>query len=366
VSALPGGGAPRRDPRAFCGPAYPWPLIAELRDDGGEVTACYLVHEKQKRETKQAKPFLKLTLGDRSGVVDAMVWEDAERLDRAFAADDVVGVRGRVGSYQDRLQITVSSLEPLGIADDDLAYFLPASPRDRGRMQRELDAVVQSIGDAPLRTLVDRCVGRDTTLGRTFRIHPAAKRNHHAYLGGLMEHSLSVALACGGLAAHYRMQGATVDRDVLVAGALLHDIGKVRELKAQRSFGYTSEGHLLGHILIGLQMVTEEAAVIPGISPERLLHVQHLIASHQGRLEWASPKVPQTLEALILHYADDLDSKMNPAMALLRDLDEGEWTGFDRNLARQLYNPPSFPPSSPVKPVPPEEVVGVLIDMFRG
>jgi 3'-5' exoribonuclease len=365
VSGIGPRPAARRDPRGFCGPGYPWPLVAELRD-GREVVACFLVHEKQKRETKQAKPFLKLTLGDRTGVVDAMVWDDAERLDRQFGPDDVVGVRGRVGSYQERLQIVITALEPLRIGDDDLAVFLPASPRDRAQMQQELDAVVASISDAPLRTLADRCVGRETTLGKTYRIHPAAKRNHHAYLGGLMEHSLSVALACDRLCAHYLMQGAALDRDVLVTAALVHDIGKVRELTAQRTFGYTDEGQLLGHILIGLQIVTREAEAIPGITPERLLHLQHLIASHQGRLEWASPKVPQTLEALILHYADDLDSKMNPAMALLRDLEEGEWSGFDRTLERQIYNPPSFPPASAMAPVPPQEVEGVLIDLFRG
>jgi 3'-5' exoribonuclease len=368
VSAVAGhiGGGGRRDPRAFCGPAYPWPMVGELRDGAGEVTACYLVHEKQKRETKAAKPFLKLTLGDRTGSVDAMVWDDAERLDRLFDADDVVGVRGRVGSYQDRLQIVVTALEPLRIGDDDLVQFLPASPRDRGQMQRELDAAVASIADPSLRTLVERCVGRSTTLGKTYRIHPAAKRNHHAYLGGLMEHSLSVAMMCDRLCAHYLTQGAVLDRDVLIAGALLHDLGKVRELSAQRTFGYTDEGQLLGHILIGLQIVTREAEAIPGLSGGRLLHLQHLIASHQGRHEWASPKVPHTLEALLLHYADDLDSKMNPAMALLRGLDAGQWTGFDRSLERALYNPPSFPPSSAVEPVPPEEVVEALIDMFRG
>jgi 3'-5' exoribonuclease len=355
----------RKDPRAFCGAAT-WPLVADLRDDGREVTACYLLCDKQKRETKAGKPFLNLVLGDRTGTIEAKVWDDAERLDALVAQDDVVGVRARVGVYQDKLQLTITVMQPLEIGDDDLEIFLPSSPRDRQQMCRELDALVATVTDLPLRTLLVRCVGNKTQLGRTFRIHPAAKRNHHAYLGGLLEHSLSVAKAADRLCAHYLEQGAQLDRDLLLAAALLHDIGKVRELAARRSFVYTDEGQLLGHILLGLQMVTREAEAIPGFGENRLLHLQHLIASHQGRLEWASPKVPMTLEALILHMADDLDAKMNPGMRAVAGLEPGGWSGFDRHLDRALYRPPQLPPGAPLEAAPPQEVVEVLIDMFRG
>jgi 3'-5' exoribonuclease len=357
---------PRTDPRSFCGAAT-WPLVADLRDDGREVVACYLVHDKQKRDTKAGKPFLTLTLGDRTGTIEAKVWDDAERLDAMIAQDDVVGIRARIGSYQDKLQLTVTVMQPVEIGDDDLEVFLPASPRDRQQMGRELDALVATVTDLPLRTLLVRCVGKGTQLGRQFRIHPAAKRNHHAYLGGLLEHSLSVARAADRLCAHYREQGAELDRDLLVTAALLHDIGKVRELAARRSFVYTDEGQLLGHILLGLQMVTDEAKQIPGLRPDRLLHLQHLIASHQGRLEWASPKVPMTLEALVLHTADELDAKMNPGMRMVGGLEPGGWTSFDRHLDRALHRPAKdLPPGAPVEPVAPQEVVEVLIDMFRG
>ncbi|HET6233044.1 MAG TPA: HD domain-containing protein, partial [Longimicrobiaceae bacterium] len=229
-----------------------------------------------------------------------------------------------------------------------------------------LDQLVETVSDLALRTLLTRCVGKKTTLGKQFRMHPAAKKNHHAYLGGLMEHSLSVARSADRLGAHYQSQGARIDRDLLVAGALLHDIGKVRELAAHRTIMYTDEGQLLGHILIGLQIVTREAEALPGISPEKLLHLQHLIASHQGRHEWASPKVPQTLEAMILHYADDLDSKMNPAMAALAAVDEGAWSAYDRGMERAFFQPPAFPNVPEVEPVAPAELAGVLIDLFRG
>lgn len=365
MSPLDGRPAARPNPRTFCGECFPWPLVSDL-SDGRDVTACYLVHDKQRKETKAAKPYLKLVLGDRSGTIDAMVWDDAERLDRIFVSDDVIGVRGRISSYQERLQITVQQLQPLALGDGDLEFFLPSSPRDRGVMGKELDRLIESVTDLPLRALLLRCLGKKSELGQAFRLHPAAKRNHHAYIGGLLEHSISVANSCDHLAAHYAAQGARLDRDLLIAGALLHDVGKVRELTAQRSFGYTTEGHLLGHIVIGIQIVAREAEAIPGLSPDTLLLLQHLIASHQGRHEWASPKVPQLIEAVILHYADDLDSKMNPAIALMAGVGDGEWSNYDRNLERSFYRPPSFPRTAEVEPVAPAEMMEVMIDMFRG
>jgi len=365
MSVLPfrGSAVARMDPRGFCG--GPWPAVRELAD-GRDIAGCYLVADKQRKETRNAKPYLHLVLSDRTGSIEAKVWDDADRADTLFAAEDVVGIRGRTSTWNGKLELTVTLVQPVEIGDDDLELFVPASPRDRNVMAKELDQLVESVGDPPLRLLLQRMTGRKTVTGKQFRLHPAAKKNHHAYLGGLMEHSISVARSCDALCASYQRQGARVDRDLLITGALLHDVGKVRELASGRVIQYTDEGQLLGHILIGLQMVTREAEQIPGIDPNRLLHLQHLVASHQGRLEWASPKVPHTLEALILHYSDDLDSKMNPAMALLNGVDDGGWTGYDRTLERSLFQPPAFPQGSTVEPVPTAEVVEVVLDMFRG
>jgi len=362
---VPRAGGGRNDPRGFCGRAFPWPSVRELVD-GTDLVGCYLVHEKQRRMSQSGKPFLQLTLGDATGTVVAMVWDDAERFDPLIEVEQVIGVRGRVGSYKDRPQLTLAAVEPLAVSDEDLAYFVPASPRDRAEMERELEALIRSVRDEPLRALLQRCLGRGTLVGRQFRVHPAAKKNHHAYLCGLMEHSISVATLCHRMCAHYASQGARLDRDLVITAALLHDVGKVRELSSGRTFGYTDEGHLLGHILIGLQMVSREAEAVPGIGADRLLHLQHLIASHQGRLEWASPKVPQTMEGLILHAADELDAKMNSAIHLLEGVDGGAWSSYDRHLERSLYQPQSFPPDAVVEPVPPAEVVEVVLDMFRG
>jgi 3'-5' exoribonuclease len=355
--------AVRPDPRAWCG--GPWPQVRELAD-GRDVVACFLVHDKQRKETKSFKPYLHLVLGDRTGTIDAKIWDDADRFDALFSVEDVVGVRGRTSTYNGKIELTLTALQPVELGEDDLELFVPASPRDRGVMGKELDLLVETVADPHLRLLLQRLTGRSTAVGKRYRLHPAARRNHHAYLGGLLEHSLSVALAADALCAHYRRQGARLDRDLLVTAALLHDVGKVRELSAARTITYTDEGQLLGHILIGLQMVTREAEAIPGFRPECLLHLQHLVASHQGRHEWASPKVPQTLEALILHYADDLDSKVNPAMTLLREVGEGGWSPYDRSLERALFQPPAFPENAQVQPVPAAEVVEVVLDMFRG
>ncbi len=354
----------RLEPRAFCGEDWPWPLVSELAD-GLDVTACYIVREKRKLETRQNKPYLKLTLGDRSGHIGANIWDDIEHWDPLCTEDDVVGVRGRVGLYQDRLQLKIQSIEPLRADGDTLERLLPTTPQDRPKMEHQLDALIASVGDAPLRELLRRCLGEASELGRGYRVHPAAKRNHHAYLAGLLEHSLSVAAICDHLAAHYREQGFAVDRDLLVSGALLHDLGKLRELRALPSSGYTTEGQLLGHIVLGMQIITREAAEVAAFADDRLLLLQHLIASHQGKPEWSSPKVPQLIEAMILHYADDLDAKLNQARSLLDGVTPGEWSAYDRNLERSLFQPPALPRSEEVEPVSPDEAAELLIDLFR-
>jgi 3'-5' exoribonuclease len=355
-------GSPLLTPRAFCR-VVPWPLIREL-SEGDEIAACFLVHEARRAEAKNNKPYLRMTLGDATGTIDAFVWDEVERWEPVCIAEAVVGVRGRVGSFQERLQLKVHSVEALRFDAGDLELLLPASPRPRGEMEAELDALVDSVRDGGLRKLLRRCLGRGTELGRLFRAHPAAKRNHHAYVGGLLEHSLSVAGACDRLAAHYRTQGLELDRDLLLTGALLHDIGKVRELRAPPASGYTTEGKLLGHIVMGIQIVQREAETVQELPGERLLLLQHLIASHQGRPEWDSPRTPQMIEALVLHYADDLDAKMNAARQLLSGVEAGDWSAYDRTFARSFFQPPTPQPGSAGAEAA-GETAGPVFDLFR-
>lgn len=359
------GTSPPRSPRTFCGDHFPWPLIGEL-SDGDDVAACYILQEKRRAETRANKPYLRLTLGDRTGTIDGYIWDDAERWDPLCVPDDIVGVRGRISIFNDRLQIRVQMLEPLCADDDDMARLLPASERSREQMQRELEALISSVRDAGLCALLRGCLDRETELGRRFRLHPAAKRNHHAFLSGLLEHSLSVAHMCHRLAEHYAIQGVPLDRDLLVTAALLHDIGKVRELRGVATPGYTTEGQLLGHIVLGIQMVAAQARDVPELSEDRLLLLQHLIASHQGKPEWDSPKIPQLLEAMLLHYADDLDAKLNQAARLLGGVPAGEWSSYDRGMGRSFFRPPALPEGDNVETVQQEQAVGLFMDLFHG
>jgi 3'-5' exoribonuclease len=347
------------DPLSFCG-RVPWPLIHELAD-GDEIVGCYLVREVRRLLTRSNQPFLRLLLGDRSGLIEGVIWEEIERWEGACEPKSIVGVRGRVSAYQDRRQLRVTSIETLRPTARDLEYLLPASRRDRDLMDRELDARIASVADRGLRALLRRCLNRESELGRAFRLHPAATRNHHAYLYGLMEHTLSVTGLCERILEHYGEQGTRLDKDLLITGALLHDIGKVLELEPPPAPSYTTPGRLLGHIVQGIQLVGGEGEKVKDLDPERLLLVQHLIASHQGKPEWDSPRVPQISEALILHYADDLDAKMNQAANALAGVESGHWSEYDRGLGRSMYQPPRGGRTASSLDDPDS-----IIDLFRG
>ncbi len=334
---VPEGWEDLRDPLAFCG-RVPWSLIRDLAE-GDDIAACYLVRESKRLQTRAGQPYIRLLLGDRTGVIEGVIWEEIERWEAVCVPRTPVGVRGRVSFYQQRPQLRITAIEAIRASAAEMEYLIPASRRDRDLMNRELDAHIASVRDPGLRALLRRCLGRDSALGRAFREHPAATRNHHAYLYGLLEHTLSVTVLCARLAEHYQAQGIDVDRDLLIAGALLHDIGKVRELEPLPAPAYTTSGRLLGHIVQGMQIVEREAGQVTGLEDEKLLLVQHLIASHQGKPEWDSPRVPQVIEAIILHYADDLDAKMNQATEALSGVEPGSWSEYDRSLGRALYRP---------------------------
>lgn len=311
---------------------FPWPPVDQLPENT-RVSACFCVASKQLLRTKADKPYLRLHLCDRSGAIEGRIWDGAERIDAEVAAGAFIGVRGRVELYNGQRQFKVEEVAVLEVDNGDLDLFLPRSGRPFAVMEAELDVLIASILDEPLRLVVGRLLGEDSETGKTFRRAPAAKRNHHAYVGGLLEHSLSVAQGCDRMARHY---GHAIDRDLLVAGALLHDIGKIREIGFSGGFPYTDQGKLLGHILLGLEMVRDAARSVPELAEERLLLLLHLVASHQGRHEWQSPKIPMILEALILHYVDDLDAKMHQAQAMVAAVELG-WTPYDGSFGREFF-----------------------------
>ena len=324
------GGLPA--PREWIGgDEFPWPAAASL-GEGDPIIACYCVVDAQSLMTRQQKPYLKLQLTDCYGPIEARVWDDATRIGAIALPGAFVGVRGRVEIFNGMRQIRVERLDAVRVEIEDLDLFMPRSPRDPIVMARELDELIYSVQDRPLRALLLRLLGAETESGRAFRRSPAAKFNHHAYVGGLLEHTLSVTKIADMISRHY---GFEVDRDLLVTGALLHDIGKIEEIGLEAGFPYTGRGKLLGHILIGLDRVAAEGRTVEDLDAARLDLVLHLIASHQGKYEWQSPREPRILEAVLLHHADDLDAKMQLALDLTRNVDDG-WTEYSRNLGGEM------------------------------
>ncbi|SPE26138.1 OB-fold nucleic acid binding domain protein/HD domain protein [Candidatus Sulfotelmatomonas gaucii] len=279
-------------------------------DEGKGFDSFFLVLAKQQRTTKQNKPYLSLTLGDKKGQIEGRVWETGDpRIAKDFERGDMVKVRGSVSRYDDRAQVKVDQLRKALDGEADKMDMLPATTRDVGELWKELENTVAGLTNPDLKELLTALLG-DAAISQAYREAPAARQLHHAWLGGLLEHVVSLLGLADRVVAHYPM----LDRDLLVTGVILHDIGKIRELEWETAFDYTVEGVLLGHIQIGADLVEKTIASLPGF-PDRLRTlVLHMILSHHGKLEFGSPKLPMIPEALVLNFLDDLDAKMQ-AMA---------------------------------------------------
>jgi 3'-5' exoribonuclease len=308
------------------------PYVNELQPNQ-VITATFLVHIKDIRQKKTGEPYLSLLLGDRTGELEAKMWDNVTDVLESFSRDDFVKVKGLLQIYQNRPQLTVHKMMRILDSDVDFSDYFPSSERDPDEMFAELRGIVEAIQNPHLRQLLD-CFLNDETIARLYRIAPAAKSVHHAFLGGLLEHVLSLCHLCKMTSQHYRI----VDLDLLLTGAILHDVGKIEELTYDRSFGYSAEGQLLGHIVIGLRMVNERLQRFPDFPPRLRTMVEHMIVSHHGELEFGSPKVPLFPEALLLHHLDNLDSKMECMRATIakdRHAD-GCWTSYNPSLERAV------------------------------
>ena len=319
------------------------PFVSEMQPNQ-VTTATFLVHIKDVRQKKTGEPYLSLVLGDRTGELDAKMWDNVADVMDTFDRDDFVKVKGLLQIFQNRPQLTIHKMMRIHEADVDFADYFPASERDPLEMFAELRAIISTVGDSHLRALLNAFMD-DQEVARRYRIAPAAKNVHHAYLGGLIEHVLSVCHLSRAMAAHYKH----IDLDLLLTGAVLHDIGKISELTYDRSFAYSTEGQLLGHIVIGLRMVQEKIARIPDFPPRLRTLVEHLIVSHHGELEFGSPKVPLFAEALLLHHLDNLDSKMECMRNMVaKDRHvEGYWTGYSAALERSVLKKSKYLDGSP-------------------
>jgi len=323
-------------------------FIADCRE-GQTVTAFFLVRGKEIRRRRNGDPFLSLTLGDRTGELPAVMWEGFDDAAAAIHEGDVVKVQATVGAYQGERQLQLQRLRPAapedGVAAED---FLPRSPRDPAEALTALAAATHGLADAHLKGLLED-LWADEAFVRAFTEAPAAKGLHHAYLGGLVEHTASVVALCEIIASHY----PGVDRDLLLASAVLHDVGKLHELQWGGAFEYTDAGRLLGHIVQGVLFVEERLRKFPDFPPARRDQLLHNILSHHGELEWGSPKRPKTLEGVILHHVENLDGKVNQFQAFAREHRDPErpaWTTFIRTLDRYLYLGP--PPGGAQDPPP--------------
>lgn len=308
------------------------PYVSELQPNQ-IVTATFLVHHKDIRQKKTGEPYLSLLLGDRTGDIEAKMWDNVAEVMDTFERDDFLKVRGLLQVYQNRLQLTVHRLQKQPEDQVDFTDFFPASSRNLEEMFAELKSIVGSLQNPHLKALLSSLLS-DPEVERRLKIAPAAKNVHHAYLGGLVEHILSMCAVARLLGSHYR----DIDMDLLLAGVVLHDIGKIHELTYDRSFGYSTEGQLLGHIMIGLRMVDEKLRQLPEFPPRLRTLLEHMILSHHGELEFGSPKVPLFPEALLLHHIDNLDSKMECMRAFLEKdrCVDGCWTGFSPSLERSI------------------------------
>lgn len=320
------------------------PMCKDLAP-GQSVQAVFLVQSKDVRQKRTGEPYLSLTLMDRSGEIDAKMWDNVTGVMDSFDRDDFVKVKGETQLFQNRLQLTVHSLQRVPDSEMDLADFLPASARDPREMFAELQGIIASLTNPHLKALLDNLFANPEIAAR-YRQAPAAKGIHHAWLGGLLEHVLSLCTLARWTARHY----AGIDEDLLLTGVILHDIGKITELEYSRSFAYSTEGGLLGHMQIGLRMVADHLPA--GFPPKLRSLVEHMILSHHGQLEFGSPKLPVFPEALLLHHLDNLDSKMAAMFAMLeRDrATPGLWTGYNAALERSVLDKQKYLAEAPSKP----------------
>jgi 3'-5' exoribonuclease len=307
--------------------------------NGESVDESFLVADKQLRANRQGNLYLHLELRDKTGSVGARLWNASEGLARTFEPGDFLRVRGKTQVFQGALQIILSHVEVIDPTQVERDDFLPQSSQNVARLTARLREVLLSMGNPHLRALVE-CFLIDEEFLRKFTTAPAGIKQHHAYQGGLLEHVVTLLTVADRIVDLY----PELDRDLLLTGIFLHDIGKVDELSYDRAFGYTDEGQLVGHLVMGVEMVrakVERTSDLTGepFPPELLLRLKHMIVSHHGTHEFGSAKVPMTLEAIALHYLDSLDAKVHAFSREIRDdpSRESSWTPFHPNLGRRLF-----------------------------
>lgn len=295
-------------------------FIAHLQAGRSLENEAFLIQDVVLRKTKDGRAFLLGNVRDKTGILSFVYWDVPDYALKWAQAGNIVLLTGRVASYKEALQLTVTDLNES--VQPDMAAFLPTSQRSRESMIAELKDITGLLQE-PWQQLVFHLLLKDSAFLQLFSNAPAARKMHHAYIGGLLEHSLSMVNIAYMLADHYPY----VDRDLLITGALLHDMGKAAEYDVSKGFAFSEDGRLAGHIIRAIVMIEQAAAEIGDFPEGSLLQLVHLIASHHGTYEWGSPTVPKTLEAILLHQIDLLDSRIQGYFDYLNDdMSEDNWT----------------------------------------
>src|SRR4051812_11374880 len=304
---------------------------------GKRITSFFLVATKQCRKKRNGELYLHLVLCDRSGAIDAKLWTVDEHA-TAINADDLVSVQAIVQEYQGREELSIEKIRKADASEVELSDFVPHTEESVDVMWAHLCEFVETIQSLSLRSLL-RAVVTDEQISSRFRRAPAATSLHHAFLGGLLEHVLSVCRFCDLAHRNYDW----LNRDLLLAGAIVHDIGKIQELGYERAFTYTERGQLAGHIVLGVELLREKAQEIGTVAPELMAMLEHMILSHHGELQFGSPVQPILAEALLFHYLDNADSKMASIReALRRAGPESVWTERVASIGRRVIQTQAF------------------------
>lgn len=317
-------------------------LIGDLKKDprpGEEVKSIFYTQRKEIKRTKTGDLYLSLELSDRTGTLEAKMWDQVLKYKDRFSERDFVKVTGRTSIYRDQLQLEIDDIRRCREDEVNLLDFIRSTEADPVELEGTLRLTVSGIRNGYLRGLLDSFL-EDEELVNLWVKAPAAKNYHHPYLGGLLEHTVAVTTLCQKVCDLYPL----VERELLIAAAILHDVGKIKELDYQRNIEYSDRGRFLGHLVLGDEMVREHINRIEGFPPELEMRLRHAILSHHGELEWGSPKQPMTLEALILHHVDNLDAKINSFIEITEHRLEGngKWTDVRNLFKRPLYVPKSI------------------------
>jgi 3'-5' exoribonuclease len=311
-------------------------FINEIKEND-TVDSFFLVKEKSSGVTKTGNVYLKLKLIDRSGEMEGRIWTSVEAFTESFDKDDFVYLKGKAVSFQEHLQLNITHIERVEEEVILLSDFFPMAERDIDEMLQSLIEISQQIKNPHLSQVL-RLFWEDGPFLERFKMAPASKWLHHTYLGGLLEHTLSLTQLVLKNVSHYK--GLNVD--LLVTASILHDLGKIDELSYQRSFDYSDEGRLLGHIILGIERVEDKIRQLPDFPKDLSTLLKHLLLSHHGQYSWGSPKRPMTLEAVMLHDLDNMDAKINGIQQFLRrEVPEGSrWSAYHRTFEQFFYVSP--------------------------